>query len=218
MKLVFLSALALALSSVSASAVTLLSYDSAGGVSSLTGSTSAAGVTAEDLAAGSGIAPRTPSSTFNFRNWDTDNASFADAIADDEIWTWGFTSSVAYDLTSLSLELDRSASGPGNVLIELAINGGAFDSVLSFDFGASDTPEDFAALDLSSFTQVTEADFRLSAFGSTSLAGTFDLEDSGTANDLFVTGEVSAVPVPAPALMLLSGLLALGAMRLRRTA
>ena len=121
-------------------------------------------------------------------------------------------------MTRLSVELDRSGSGPNNFLIELAINGGAFTNVMTFVISASDDPIDFPSPYLTSFTQVTEAKFRLSGFGSTSLAGTFGLEDSGTANDLFVTEEISAVSLPASSLPLLSGLFGLGALRCRRTA
>lgn len=216
MKFAIISALALALTSGSASAVTLLSYETEGGTS-LTGQAGPAGVTADNLIAGSGITAVPNASTFNFRGWDSDSS--AAAIAADEIWTWGFSSSVAYDLTDFSIALDRSGTGPVDFLIELAVNGStSFISVLDSTLSGT-TKVDFPMVDLSSFNNVTDADFRLSAFNASSGTGTFDLETlTGATSALQVTGEVSAVPLPAPALLLLASLFGLGALRFRRTA
>ncbi|MDG1212006.1 MAG: hypothetical protein P8Q48_18945 [Paracoccaceae bacterium] len=48
------------------------------------------------------------------------------------------------------------------------------------------------------------------------MAGTSDLEDSGSTNDHLLIGAVSAVPLPMSALLLFSGLFGLGALRFRR--
>ena len=48
------------------------------------------------------------------------------------------------------------------------------------------------------------------------MAGTSDLEDSGSPNDHLLIGAVSAVPLPMSALLLFSGLFGLGALRFRR--
>lgn len=219
MKFLILSALALALSSVSASAVTLATWGSEGGTTSLAGTSAGAGVSADNLVAGPGLDVRN-NSTFNFDDWDVGSTSSADALAADDFWTWGFESFVAYDLTDFSIRLDRSLTGPDDFLIELAINGSTdFMSVLGFDFQDSGNAVNFLNIDLSGFNAVTDADFRLTAFNSESSAGTFDLELlPSSSNGIEITGEVSAVPLPASALMLLAGLFGLGALRFRRTA
>ncbi len=216
MKLVVCSILALALSSASASAVTLATWGSEGSTTSLAGTGVAAGVSADALLAGDGLTVRN-FSTFNFSGWDPLNTSSADALADDEFWTWGFTSSIAYDLTDFSIRLDRSPTGPDDFEIEVAVNGSTdFTSVLSFDFQDSSTGVNFLNVDLTGFNSVTDVDFRLTAFNSESNAGTFDLELLPSGNGIEIVGAVSAIPLPAPALMLLSGLIGLGALRFRR--
>lgn len=217
MKVVFYSALALALSSVSASGATLATWGSEGSTTSLAGTSVGAGVSADDLVAGPGLDVRNDL-TFNFDDWDTGSTSATAAFVAGDFWTWGFESTIAYDLTDFSIALDRSPSGPDDFLIELATNGSTdFNSVLSFDFQDSATGVNFLNVDLSGFTSVTDADFRLTAFNSESSAGTFDLELlPGGASGIVITGEVSAVPLPAPALLLLSGLLGLGVLRIRR--
>ena len=169
--------------------------------------------------AGPGLDVRN-NATFNFDDWDVGSTSSAAALAADDFWTWGFESSIAYDLDDFSIRLDRSLTGPDDFLIELAINGSTdFASVLSFDFQDTGNPVNFLNVDLSGFDAVTDADFRLTAFNSESTAGTFDLELlPGSSNGIEITGTVSAVPLPSPALLLLSGLFGLGALRLRRRA
>ena len=219
MKLFVCSILALALSSVSASAVTLATWGSEGSTTSLAGTGVAPGVSADDLFAGPGLDVRN-NATFNFDDWDVGSIASADALAADDFWTWGFESTVAYDLTDFSIRLDRSSTGPDDFLIELAINGSTdFMSVLDFDFQDNDGAVNFLNVDLTSFDAVTNADFRLTAFNSESSAGTFDLELlPSSSNGIEITGTVSAVPLPAPALLLLSGLFGLGALRFRRSA
>lgn len=219
MKSLIFGACAVALSGMSASAATVASWGTAGSTTSLAANFEGVGVTADNLEAGAGINVQN-FSTFNFTAWDPANASAADAIADDEIWTWGFTSSTAYDLTDFSIRLDRSATGPDDFLIELAINGSSvFAPVLSFDFQDGSAGVSFVDVDLSGFDNVTDADFRLAAFNSEGNVGTFDLELLGNSNNgIIITGEISAVPLPAPALMLLAGLFGLGALQFRRSA
>lgn len=218
MKSIIFGAAALALSSAPAYAVTVAEWGTAGGTTSLAASFAGAGVVADNLTAGDGIGVQN-FSTFNFNNWDPANTSAAAALADNEFWTWGFTSSIAYDLTDFSIRLDRSGTGPDDFLIELSVNGGIFEDVLSHDFADSASGVNFLNVDLSGFTSVTDADFRLAAFNSEGNAGTFDLETlPGGSNGIVITGEVSAVPLPAPAILLLSGLFGLGALRFRRSA
>lgn len=219
MKILFYSALALAMTSASASAVTLATWGSEGSTTSLAGTSVGVGVTADNLFAGPGLDVRN-NSTFNFDDWDTGSTSATAAFVAGDFWTWGFESAIAYDLTDFSIRLDRSPFGPDDFLIELATNGSTdFNSVLSFDFQDSANGVNFLNVDLSGFASVTDADFRLTAFNSESSAGTFDLELlPGGASGIVITGEVSAVPLPAPALLLLSGLLGLGALRFRRSA
>lgn len=218
MKVVLFSALTLALSSVSAAAVTLATWGSEGSTTSLAGTGVAPGVSADALFAGPGLDVRN-NATFNFDDWDIGSISSGDALAADDFWTWGFESAVAYDLADFSIRLDRSGTGPDDFLIELATNGSTdFMSVLSFDFQDTGNGVNFLNVDLSSFNAVTDADFRLTAFNSESNAGTFDLELLPSGNGIEINGTVSAVPLPAPALLLLSGLLGLGALRFRRSA
>lgn len=222
MRILMLGAFALALSGLSASAATIASWGTAGSTTSLAANFAGVGVTADNLVAGDGLDVRNDS-TFNFDDWDPASTDFGAAVAVDDFWTWGFSSSVAYDLTDFSIALDRSGTGPDDFLIQLAVNGGSPEDVLSFDFqdNAQLTANgvSFLNVDLSSFEAVTDAVFVLGAFNSESTVGTFDLELlPSSANGLIITGEISAVPLPAPAFMLLAGLFGLGALRLRRCA
>lgn len=65
----------------------IVQYGSVNGVTTLAASAVDPNVTAADLMAGAGIAVESGASTWNWKGWDTDNLSFADALADDEVWT-----------------------------------------------------------------------------------------------------------------------------------
>jgi hypothetical protein len=211
------AALALVVSAGAGSAATVLAYDTAGGTA-LSASETGAGVTGGLLTAGPGVTAVPSATTFNFRNWDPTFTSGAQAIAGDEVWSWGFSSTDAYNLTDMTLRLDRSGSGPQNFLIEAAVNGSmSFSTVFSSVLSTS-TATTFV-IDLSGLTHVTEAIFNLAAFGSSSNSGTFDLEGFDGDTGLRLTGNaVAAVPLPAGLPLIGAGLIGLwGLRRVRKT-
>ncbi len=106
-------------------------------------------------------------------------------------------------------------------MIDLSVNGGAFQEVLSFDYNDDTTGVDFIGVDLSAFDAVSTAVFRLAAFNAESAAGTFDIEtvDFGGSDprSFRLEGEeVSHVPLPAALPLLLAGLAGLGFVSRRR--
>lgn len=202
----------LAASALSANATVLVQYGTAGSTTSLAPVTVNAAVSAANLNAGSGI-DVLAFSTFNFTNWDPANTSFADAVADDEVWTWGFTADAVsnIDLTTMDIRLDRSGSGPDDFEIKVSVGGAAGVSVLTHDFGDSSAGVNFLDVDLSGITVAAgqEVIFTLAAFNAESTGGTFDLETitfPGGNDGIVINGNVSPVPVPAAAWLLLSGI------------
>lgn len=214
-------AAAVGLGGVPALGATILEYGTAGSTTALAPSFEAAGVNGANFTAGTGIDVQN-FSTFNFTNWDPGNTSAAEAIATDEVWTWGFTADpgVSFDLASFDIRLDRSGNGPDDFEIFLAVNGGPNVSVLTFDFQDGTTGVDFLGVDLSSATGVTEAVFTLAAFNAEGTNGTFDLESlgGGSAGTAFRLDAVdtSDVPLPGTLAMILAGLGGLGAVARRR--
>lgn len=199
------------LASAAAHAITLVEYPTAGSTTSLGATTIDPSVTALDLEAGTGLEVRT-FSTFNFRDWDVDNFSYADAVADDEVFTWGFTvsdASVQIDLTTLDVILDRSGTGPDDFEIRMTLNGASETTVLTHDFADSGAAVNFSGVDLSAFSGLVAGDtvlFTLAAFNSESALGTFDLDRITGEPSLRVSGDVSPIPEPSTALLMAIGL------------
>ncbi|MEM7628076.1 MAG: hypothetical protein AAF356_01500 [Planctomycetota bacterium] len=174
----------------------------------------AANLTGNDLFAGSGV-NSTTNPTFNYNGWGVGN-SLADAVAQDEFFSFGFDVDAGYqvDLTDFDIRFDRSGSGPDDVAIFLW--GGDLASsteVLTHDFNDSGAGITFANVDLSSLGTLTgTVEFRLYAFNAESALGTFDLESFDFPEDdrsIVIRGNVSLIPTPASAGMLaLGGLLA----------
>lgn len=197
-----------------ASAVTLVEYPTSGSTTSLPTSIADGSVAALDLEAGAGLEVLS-FSTFNFRNWDTDNTSFADAAADDEVFTWGFTvadPTVQIDLTTLDVILDRSGTGPDDFEIRMTLNGASETTVLAYDFADATAAVNFTDVDLSSYSGLTAGDtvlFTLAAFNSESAQGTFDLDRITGQPSLRVSGNVLPIPEPSAALLIALGLVGL---------
>ena len=163
-----------------AQADVIVQYGTAGSTTSLAPVVVAPEVTADNLVAGTGIDVQA-FSTFNFSNWDPANTSFADAVAADEVWTWGFdvTSLVDIDLTTMDIRLDRSSTGPDDFEIQASVNGGAATTVLTYNYNDGTVGVNFIGVDLSSIGTVSNGDsvvFTLGAFNAESTTGTFDLE------------------------------------------
>ncbi|NJL82199.1 MAG: hypothetical protein HC890_03120 [Chloroflexaceae bacterium] len=151
----------------------ILSYVSVNGASAPSNSP-ATGITGLDLTRGAGVNLNT-GGTFNSNNW-TIGGDLAAAITNNDFIQWGFTSTLAYDLSDLDIRYDRSGTGPNSIAIQGAINGGDFTTFF-IDNSISEAGEDNLDIDLSSFDGVTSATFRLFGFNATSTAGTFDIED-----------------------------------------
>lgn len=173
-------------------------------------SSAAAEITASDFSAGSGISAAT-GGTFNFNDWDPTNTSFAEAVADNEFFTFGFTvtDNVIVQLSDFDIRLDRSGTGPDDFEIQVSVNGGSGTSVLSFDFMDSTNGVDFIGTSLAAIPSLVQGDsvvFTIAAFNAESTAGTFDLEsiDFGGSDprSVRVNGSITVVPEPGTLLFL----------------
>lgn len=220
---VLLGLATLAFGAMSASAQqTIVQYGTAN-TTSLAPFTVDSAVSATNLGSGSGIGLNA-GSTFNFNGWDTANTSFADALADNEIWTWGFSVTDAnslVDLTTMDIRLDRSTSGPDDFEIRASINGGAATSILIGDFAGGSVGVNYLGVDLSGLSGLSLGDsilFTLGAWNATSAAGTFDLETitfPGGNDGLTIRGNVTVIPEPTTALLFALGLGGLASIRRR---
>jgi len=210
-----LTATALAFFASSASAATIVAYDTVNSAGSIAGQELGLGITAADLTRGSGLVYNSAGGDYNSRNW-TEGGDEATAIANGDFLEWGFTSTIAYDLTGMDIHYDRSPTGAMAISILASINGGAFTSI----FGDSDisTTGETNMLTLMA-TNVTSAVFRLAGWSATGSSGTFDIETDEVgpngAYGLAITGEISPVPLPASLAFLMAGIGALGVARRR---
>lgn len=201
----------------SAQAVTIVQYGTAGSTTSLAPVSFDASVSPENLNAGSGIDVQA-FSTFNFSGWDIDNTSYADALADDEVWTWGFSVTdplASIDLTTMDIRLDRSGTGPDDFEIRATVNSASETTILAYDFNDSSSGVNFLGVDLSALSGLTQGDvveFTLAAFNAESAAGTFDLETiTFPGNDgIVIQGDITVIPEPSTALLIGLGLAGLG--------
>lgn len=163
------------------------------------------GVTASDLIRGDGLKAGT-GGTFNSSGW-TDEAT--------DYLEWGWTTSDPLNLTDLDLRYDRSASGPQAIDIRLSTNGNAYASIFTDD-SVSTAGEDVLDIDLTSFTDVTSASFRLFGSGAASASGTFDIEPiTGLSIPRGIVVNGTAAAVPEPAAIELASIGMIGAMMLR---
>jgi hypothetical protein len=178
---------------------TIVAYDGANSPTSAPATQWLPGVTPLDLSRGAGLNAGS-GATFNSSGW-TDEAT--------DYLEWGWSASQPIDLIDLDLRYDRSASGPSAVDIQLSVNGGAFTSIFT-DPLVDEAGEDVVDIDLSAFTGVTSATFRLFASGASGSTGTFDLEPlTGVTPTAAIMVSGTAAPVPEPssqALALLAGL------------
>ena len=95
--------------------------------------------------------------------------------------------------------------------IQLSVNGGTFASIFN-DPAVNDAGEDVLDIDLTAYTAVTSATFRLFGTGATSGTGTFDLEPlTGVTPPaaIQVSGTAVAVPEPRASVLAIVGVLGL---------
>ena len=212
--------------SANAFGAAIVEYGTAGSVTSIAASVAEC-VTADDLTAASGIDVNT-FSTFNFDNWDPANTSFADAVADNEFWTWGFTvdpTVLSLTLNDFDIRLDRSGTGPDDFEIQVQVNSNPAVSVLTHDFDDSASGVDFIDVDLSAIPILAPGDvvsFTLAAFNSESTGGSFDLEPIGNdfANNAIIIDGTAVKAVPEPSAFLFISLLGcvMGGLKYRKKA
>jgi MYXO-CTERM domain-containing protein len=187
-------------------AATIVAYDGSNSPTSAAATQWLGGVTPLDLSRGAGLNAGS-GATFNSTGW-TDEAT--------DFLEWGWSTSQPFDLTSLDLRYDRSASGPSGVDIQLSVNGGAFTSVFT-DPSVDEAGEDVVNISLTAYTGVTSATFRLFGSGASSGTGTFDIEPLtgvSPAAGIMVSG--TALPVPEPSSQALALLAGLGLLFVRR--
>jgi len=169
------------------------------------------GVTALDLSRGPGILPNTSGNTYNSRGWTEGSVIDANDFLQ---WGWSFSPTLNLNLTDLDIRYDRSNTGPTQLEIRLSINGGTFATIFT-DNDISSSGENNFDIDITGFTNVTSATFRLFAFNAsaTTTAGTFDIENFSTSpspNRGILVNGTAATPIPEPSTFLLCCLAVFG--------
>ncbi len=173
-------------------------------------------VTPLQLSRGAGVNPN-QGITFNSNNWST--ASTVD-LSSDKYIQWGWSGSTqSLDLSSMTLQYDRSNSGPTRLAIAVSINGGLFSSI--FTDNSVFVGDDTNAISLASFRSVNSATFRLFGFNASSTSGTLDIErfttDPDPSRGIVVRGDITAVPEPS-SFILVAALMVLALPAVRRNA
>lgn len=188
---------------VSASAqVTIVGYDSTnpngqGGDPSpdLPAAESVSDVDPFLLSRGPGLTPNS-GITFNSNDWST-SADLDTSSTDYVRWGWGPSTGV-YDLENMTIQYDRSGDGPRQLAITVQIN--QSDIFTVFTDSNVNQGDETHTIDLSSFENVSSAQFRLFGFDANSLGGTLDIErfnsDPEPSRGIVVRGYAVAVPEP----------------------
>lgn len=200
---------------------TILAYDTVNQTGEVTAGEVGAGVTAYNLKRDFGLLSYASGADYNSRSW-TIGGDEATAVAGGDQLVWGFSSGTSFDLTTLDIAYDRSPTGPSSFSILASINGGIFTQIfVDLAVGASTT---VASINLSPFTNVTQAFFLMPGWGATGAAGTFDVETGNVGPNseygLALNGmpTIAAVPLPAGLPLLAGALGVMGFVRRKRKA
>ncbi|MFN3193052.1 MAG: hypothetical protein ACE361_21255 [Aureliella sp.] len=201
----------------------VIGYEAAD-VDNLPASTSASGVTANDVTRGSGVekAGGSSDSSYNTNSWDdggSDTNDLAEATSQNEYLEWGFTSTQSWNLTSVGIANRRTSSGPSDMALFANVNGAGFNlsnppiddiDISGNTNSSSSNPGATNTISLS-FTDVTSIVFRLYAYGATGSTGSLRLVDRSDNSNLAiqVSGNLAAVPEPSGS-ALLAGCFAVG--------
>ncbi|UZK67796.1 PEPxxWA-CTERM sorting domain-containing protein [Sphingomonas sp. M1-B02] len=175
----------------------------------------AANLTGVNFTRGSGLTPVSASDGFNSSGW----SAFA-SNANDYL-NFGFNVTTGYSavVNQLAFTSSRSNTGPSNMAVFAAVDGGAFTQVSTFTQSTSDTSR---ILDFAPLTGASSIFFRIVATSAASApGGTFRVENytpSTNASPFSLNGNVSAIPVAVPSVpepatwaMMLMGFGAIGA-------
>ncbi len=188
------------------------------------------GVTGTALSRGTGLtAPAAPPPDLLMSTGFGTFPAAGGAVSADEFLIFGFTSTSAFDLTSLKVSYLKSPTGPDDLEVQIDTGGlGVFTTIFT-DSSISTTPE-IASIDLSSFPEfdgLTSATIRIVLFaGSGDPSGTFTLVNavptiSGIPSGfgtILLEGTATAAAVPEPSSLVLIGVVASAvAYRRRRT-
>ena len=195
----------------------IASWDTAGGVSTISGNGSAY-VAAGDLHRGSGIELYS-GSTFNSKGFD--QTSFSSAVGSGDLLGFSITVASGYQVTDLVISsgIDRSGSGPVEFAFAVQPMGSTRFVQVGSSLSVPETGDSFVSDSIAgSWTGVV--DFAIVAWNGSSAAGTFDIEDGEFAPetyDLFIEGMVSAVSaIPEPSSILPFTALFIGALLIGR--
>ena len=224
--------LAISLCSTIALADVIVQYQTAAN-SELTPDVVTAGVSAENVTAGSGLQLFSFASGFEWGQWAVSNDNYTDCLNTNDFWSWGFTitDNVAIDLTDFDISLSHTTNGPATAEVRAKVNNGTEFIVLSPQTitGSSSTANDFVGNSLGALPTLFQGDtviFNLAAYDSPiSGGGASDLFILNTVNDgiggdrsIRINGSITAIPEPGSAtLMGCLALTGLGLLRRRRT-
>ena len=148
----------------SAHASIVVAYQSRNDPVGVPASETLAGVTSLSLTRGAGL-ELASGSTFNSRGWSED--SLAAAIVAEDYLQWGWSDSAPLALDQLTLQYDRSSSGPAQIAIRLAINDSDDFQTLFTDSDVADDSSEWHTIDLAAWDLVTSARFRLYGWNAT---------------------------------------------------
>jgi hypothetical protein len=182
---------------------------------------SGSGVTGGMLSRGAGLDYESGGGVdFNSSKWtnDPDDPDLADALL------FSFTSTTAYDLTTLEIRGQSSSDGPMTFRLQVDLGQVNVFTTVGSDFVLPQNTATTLLFDLSPLTGVTSAAFRLLGFnadnsGDPSQFRILDAGDFIGEADLVVNGTVAAVPEPSAVLCgaLVCGVIAVGAAKRRFT-